>query len=715
MERYYEAYGKRGIEGTPEQIIEKIACRYIQENPEREYTFRAFHTGGFLQDESGRWVLDFDAKFPEAKEGDWACAVSQIRVERNGRFQLSFTAHNPVWIYVDGKEVAATNCQDEVLNESRVIAWEETKGFHRIFVKCRKNVLGFRCVLGCVSPKWGPVNFYTALDTKEGQLGWNYCGPLSEAEASRALSLYGTAEYTGETFRWLPEERPWRFPRRQAAYAVSFCQCEQEGEVQLWFRVPGHAFQVYVDGEEALSVIESVAEEQGTEGWEVRLHLKKGLHRLAVRIENTTEGTMVEGRVQESAAKGKTSEAKLCLPDYIQGVSGNWLYLDSDDERAKQGFDGSMLYDIRQVTAGFDDKTYFQSAEGVYLRPVQEASLFGKSNYPIGVVLYGLLTAGRYLQNREITEYAHRHLRQCCKMQEYVHWDRMRYGYVCVNQQLVSLSALDDCGAFFAAVLEDYLEYHQEEQLLSPVEEVADYILNRQERLENGMFYRRMEGKLAQYTVWADDLYMSVPFLIRYGKLKARADVLEDAINQIFCFKKLLYIPDKKLMSHVYQLKLEMATKIPWGRGNGWVLFTLSELLRVLPEEQEHYKEVKDFFQELCEGFLNVIDEEGMLHQVLDEQDSYGEASCSAMCAAAFARGVKLGILPGKPYADAAKRMIEALKKFCIDEEGNVYGVCVGSNYSFRREYYKNELGWRINDTHGTGIVLLAMVETAGV
>lgn len=126
-------------------------------------------------------------------------------------------------------------------------------------------------------------------------------------------------------------------------------------------------------------------------------------------------------------------------------------------------------------------------------------------------------------------------------------------------------------------------------------------------------------------------------------------------------------------------------------------------------------KEVKDFFRELCEGFLNVIDEEGMLHQVLDEQDSYGEASCSAMCAAAFARGVKLGILPGKPYADAAKRMIEALKKFCIDKEGNVYGVCVGSNYSFRREYYKNELGWRINDTHGTGIVLLAMVETAGV
>ena len=43
MERYYEAYGKKGVGGTPEQILEKIVYRYLQENPEREYTFRAFH------------------------------------------------------------------------------------------------------------------------------------------------------------------------------------------------------------------------------------------------------------------------------------------------------------------------------------------------------------------------------------------------------------------------------------------------------------------------------------------------------------------------------------------------------------------------------------------------------------------------------------------------------------------------------------------------
>ncbi len=31
--------------------------------------------------------------------------------------------------------------------------------------------------------------------------------------------------------------------------------------------------------------------------------------------------------------------------------------------------------------------------------------------------------------------------------------------------------------------------------------------------------------------------------------------------------------------------------------------------------------------------------------------------------------------------------------------------------YSFSKEYYANDLGWNVNDTHGTGIVMLAAIE----
>ena len=39
-------------------------------------------------------------------------------------------------------------------------------------------------------------------------------------------------------------------------------------------------------------------------------------------------------------------------------------------------------------------------------------------------------------------------------------------------------------------------------------------------------------------TMWADDLYMSVPFLVRYSQFTGDQKYLDDAANQFFGFKK---------------------------------------------------------------------------------------------------------------------------------------------------------------------------------
>ena len=167
-------------------------------------------------------------------------------------------------------------------------------------------------------------------------------------------------------------------------------------------------------------------------------------------------------------------------------------------------------------------------------------------------------------------------------------------------------------------------------------------------------------------------------------------------------------MPEKQLLSHIYSVKYDKKTGIHWGRGNGWVLFTLTEILRVIPKDNIHYKEILKWFNELSEGFYNCIDENGMLHQLLDDKESYMETSCTAMCIVAFMRGIKASWLNDKKYMEAAYKMWDALCKYSIRYNGDIYGVCCGSAFSFREEYYKNELPWNINDTHGTGIVLLA-------
>lgn len=96
---------------------------------------------------------------------------------------------------------------------------------------------------------------------------------------------------------------------------------------------------------------------------------------------------------------------------------------------------------------------------------------------------------------------------------------------------------------------------------------------------------------------------------------------------------------------------------------------------------------------------------------MIDDPESYAESSCTAMFVCAFARGIKYGWLSDEKYVKSACLGWEALLGKCIDSAGNIYGVCVGSGQSFRRDYYKNELPWNINDTHGTGIVPLAGTE----
>ena len=655
MKKYFE--NKKCIRGNDEAVMKKIAYRYMEDNPIEPFAYRAFNTLGFKRGCDGRCILDFDEKFPNARNDDYAYAVSKLYSENDGRCTLSISCKNPCEVYVNGEKVTSTTIFDEVLNDSRKFDFEVHKGYNIVFIKSKKNALGFKCIIGCFNPKWRPVNFYTAFVENEGELGWNYCG-CYQSDVVKVISEENS--HMGDD--WLPKlENNNVFSTDKKLYAVSFIKCEEDN-----INVNCNSdkeFKLFVDGKYVFGGLGNI---------EQKINIGRGVHKISMEFEKSPS------RFDLSAKDGT-----VFLPDFIHGVRGNFLFIETDDDRARSGFDEFLLY-------GTDDKEYFKSGKNSYIRPVLERPVFGKSNYPIGVALYGLLRTGKILNDSVITDYAHSHLLRCCLIKDYAEWDSEKFGSACVNHQLLNLSALDDCGSFTSAILEDYLNFTKDERVLPTVDYVGEYIRFKQERLTGGAFYREKKGEFHQYTVWADDLYMGTLFLMRYSILKKDSSILDDAVNQFIQFKELLFMPESKLMSHVYNLKYGKQTGVPWGRGNGWALFSLSELLKFLPEEHKHYDEIKTFFSALAEGFLNVMDNEGMCHQVLDDHESYAEASCTAMCAAAFARGVMLGLLPEKPYANAAKKAVEALGKYCIDEDGNIYGVCIGSGYSFTREYYKS-------------------------
>jgi len=684
MKSYVEQYEKTRITGTTESVIKTVAYRYMQAHPPVPFAYRACSKNGFHIREDGCHVIDFDEKFPDAPEGSYGYAISCIRSGRSGETYLSYHAIAPAELYVNGELVTKTTALDEGTNEKRFVSFQVQPGYNTVFIKCRKNALGFGCCVGTTSIKWSPCNFYTAFAENAGDLGWNYCGPFSEDIFPEIPS--GKEPMAGY---WLPRPYDPQLPAgNKELYAVSMLSCKETAEVAISCESDA-VMELYCNGQ-PLST--------GKGSLSAKTQLEAGCTNIAVHLRSDKE----IGHFS-CTAEG----AEFCLPEDIKATKSCWLYLESADDKAKQGFQRFALYD----TGIPGQKTTFLCGKDTYIRPVLENNFFGKATYPLGVVLYGLLTAGAYLHDEEILQYAHSHLKSCYASMDYALWERSVFGFAAINHQLLVCDALDDCGAFAASVLEDYLRYHRDAAVLPFADYVGDHILHKQERLENGMFYRATAVPDFKYTVWADDLYMSIPFMVRYAQITGDASVMDDAVNQFLRFKEALFMPEAKLASHVYNLTYQKPTRIPWGRGNGWMLFSLTELLAVLSKEHRQYSEIVQFFTELAEGFLNHIDADGMLHQIIWDPDSYQEASCTAMCASAFARGVRMGLLPRVPYQDAAEKCVDALKKICIDSDGNIYGVCSGSRYSFRPEYYKYELSASVNDTHGTGVFLIAMVE----
>ena len=72
-------------------------------------------------------------------------------------------------------------------------------------------------------------------------------------------------------------------------------------------------------------------------------------------------------------------------------------------------------------------------------------------------------------------------------------------------------------------------------------------------RFEDGTFHRHND-------MWADDTFMSCPFLVEAGILKNDEKYHREAIRQLLGFKKRLYMADEKIFSHIFFLNTQRPT-----------------------------------------------------------------------------------------------------------------------------------------------------------
>ena len=271
--------------------------------------------------------------------------------------------------------------------------------------------------------------------------------------------------------------------------------------------------------------------------------------------------------------------------------------------------------------------------------------------------------------------------------------------------RILHFEALDDCGSIGAAMIKTYLK-NKNEKYLPIIQRVNEHVSKNQFRLKDGTLARNRP----QYqSVWADDMYMGVPFLANMGVLTGDKKYFDDAVKQVLQMAERLYVPEKQLFDHGWNVtSANYDPRFYWGRANGWCLMAMAELLSVLPENHKGRDKILHFYRSMVQSLANLQHGTGFWHNLLDKSDTYNETSCTAMFTFAVAKGINEGWV-SHVYGPVALTGWNALNTQ-VQKNGAVDGTVEGTTFAHDNTYYYYR-GKSTQATHGYGPVLYAGAE----
>ena len=146
---------------------------------------------------------------------------------------------------------------------------------------------------------------------------------------------------------------------------------------------------------------------------------------------------------------------------------------------------------------------------------VKAESKFNKWQYVNGVLTVGMLRLSSIVNDPKYADYSRKNFNFIFDNLDYF---RRQYDAGTQNVEyrpVFRMGSLDDCGSMAAGLLDVYA-FDKRPDYLVYLNRVSDHIINKQSKFPDGTLARNGPRKM---TLWADDLYMSVPYLARMGKL----------------------------------------------------------------------------------------------------------------------------------------------------------------------------------------------------
>jgi rhamnogalacturonyl hydrolase YesR len=349
------------------------------------------------------------------------------------------------------------------------------------------------------------------------------------------------------------------------------------------------------------------------------------------------------------------------------------------------------------------------SSPNVHARiPDGEGEAFYPLDYTMGVTHSGMLLAHEATGDPRFVAYTRRQLQFIA--------DRLPYFREVVAAgarpgketfgAILRTSSLDDSGSMCAALVKAR-RAGVGPDLRAVIDHWSDYIARRQFRIADGTLARR---RPQPESLWADDLYMSVPALAQMGALTGDRAWFDDAARQVLQFHAHLWDPQVGLYAHGRHLNQPLNPEFYWARANGWAMLATVELLDVLPEDHEARPRILETLRAHVRSVAKLQSgRSGLWHQMLDKADSYLETSASAIFVYCIARAINRGWISPVSYGSVAQAgWIGVTTR--VNAKGQVEGTCVGTTLASDHVYYYNR-PVSVYATHGYGPVLLAGAE----
>jgi unsaturated rhamnogalacturonyl hydrolase len=219
-----------------------------------------------------------------------------------------------------------------------------------------------------------------------------------------------------------------------------------------------------------------------------------------------------------------------------------------------------------------------------------------------------------------------------------------------------------------------------------------------------------------QNQLWADGVFMVLPFLLYYGQTVGEADYANaEVVRNLNIYWTHLYDPQTQLLRHAYDESKSQswANKTTgqapenWCRAIGWYSMTTIEALDIIPEGQPGRADLLEHMKTLAAGFKRWQDPAtGRWFQLPAKptvKGNWTETSCSSMYTYSISRAVEKGYIDASYKSVSEKGYQGVLAK--VSSKGDISDICIGTNVGNQAYYLGRDR--KTNDLHGLGAFLI--------